>query len=68
METFDRGPMRDYSDSGVGEKWMDIKHIFEVESTGLAEGLDMEGRARWWKRIGIMRSCCVALGTMSSHL
>ena len=26
-------PLRDHGGSGDGEKWMDIKYIFEVEST-----------------------------------
>ena len=34
---------RDYGCSGDGGKWMDIKYIFEVESTGFAEGLDLVG-------------------------
>lgn len=36
-------PLRDHGGSGDGEKWMDIKYIFEVESTGLADGLDLGG-------------------------
>lgn len=35
--------MRDYGGSGDAEKWTDISYIFEIESTELAEGLDMGG-------------------------
>lgn len=33
--------MRDCGGSGGGEKWMDVRYSFKVESIGLAEGLDM---------------------------
>lgn len=36
--------MRDCGGSGDRQNQMEIRYIFEVESTGFAEGLDMGGK------------------------